>query len=74
MLKVSWKILSPAEIQAKNFHMVDALVLMPPNSENVERSCLHKTLGLIGFHAVHKTVESSTMDLDLVRACQERAR
>jgi hypothetical protein len=56
MLKVSWKILSPAEIQAKNFHMVDALVLMPPNSENVERSCLHKTLGLIGFHAVHKTV------------------
>jgi hypothetical protein len=56
MLKVSWKILSQAEIQAKNFHIVDALVLMPPNSENVERPCLHEKLGLIGFHAVHKTV------------------
>ena len=30
MLKVSWKILGPDEIQAKNFHMVKALVLMPP--------------------------------------------
>jgi hypothetical protein len=53
MLKVSWKILSPDEIQAKNFHMVDSLVLMPPNAE---RPCLPETLGLVGFHAVHKTV------------------
>jgi len=53
MLKVSWKILSPEEIQAKNFHMVAALVLMPPNAE---RPCLPLTLGLVGFHAVHKTV------------------
>jgi len=56
MLKVSWKILSPAEIQARNFHMVDALVLMPPpDNPKVERRCLTETLGLIGFHAVHKT-------------------
>jgi hypothetical protein len=52
MLKVSWRILSPGEIQAKNFHMVDALVLTPPNAQ---RRCLKETLGLVGFHAVHKT-------------------
>jgi len=57
MLKVSWKILSPGEIQAKNFHMVDALVLMPPPDDpKAERPCLPETLGLVGFHAVHKTV------------------
>jgi hypothetical protein len=52
MLKVSWRILSPGEIQAKNFHMVDALVLTPPNAQ---RRCLKETVGLVGFHAVHKT-------------------
>src|SRR3984893_11011060 len=30
MLKVSWRILSDSEIEAKNFHMVKALVLTPP--------------------------------------------
>ena len=56
MLKVSWKILSPAEVQAQNFHMVDALVLMPPPADpKAQRQCLAETLGLIGFHAVHKT-------------------
>jgi len=54
MLKVSWKILSDSEIQAKNFHMVKALVLTPP-VPNAARKCLPETLGLIGFHAVHKT-------------------
>jgi len=53
MLKVSWKILTSEEIAAKNFHMVHALVLMPPGKQ---RPCLPETLGLIGFHAVHKTV------------------
>jgi hypothetical protein len=55
MLKVSWKILGSAEIQAKNFHMVDALVLMPPGDPKAKRPCLPETIGLIGFHAVHKT-------------------
>jgi hypothetical protein len=55
MLKVSWKILSPDQIQAKNFHMVTALVLMPPGDPKAKRPCLPETLGLIGFHAVHKT-------------------
>jgi hypothetical protein len=53
MLKVSWRILSPSEVQAKNFHMVNALVLTPPAAT---RRCLKETLGLVGFHAVHKTV------------------
>jgi hypothetical protein len=53
MLKVSWRILSPSEVQAKNFHMVDALVLTPPAAT---RRCLKETLGLVGFHAVHKTL------------------
>jgi hypothetical protein len=38
MLKVSWKILSEAEKEAKTFHMVDALVLMPPNADPAGRS------------------------------------
>jgi len=54
MLKVSWKILSSSEIEAKNFHMVKALVLTPPIL-NAARMCLPETLGLVGFHAVHKT-------------------
>jgi hypothetical protein len=62
MLKVSWKILSQSEIDARNFHMVDALVLMPKDErlpladQEPKRPCLPETLGLIGFHAVHKTV------------------
>lgn len=56
MLKVSWKILAPEEIKARNFHMVEALVLMPPGAPKAKRPCLPETLGLIGFHAVHKTV------------------
>ncbi|WP_456666417.1 hypothetical protein [Bradyrhizobium sp. USDA 3240] len=52
MLKVSWKILTPEEIAAKTYHMRRALVLMPPGEK---RPCLDRTLGLIGFHAVHKT-------------------
>jgi len=53
MLKVSWKILSDKEIADQNFHMVKALVLTPPSPKG--RTCLPETLGLIGFHAVHKT-------------------
>jgi hypothetical protein len=41
MLKVSWKILGPEEINAKNFHMVDALVSMPvrEGSSRSRRAC-----------------------------------
>jgi hypothetical protein len=54
MLKVSWKILSDKEIHDQNFHMVKALVLTPANPKGPQK-CLPETLGLIGFHAVHKT-------------------
>jgi hypothetical protein len=57
MLKVSWKLLGPEEIKARNFHMVNALVLMPKadDPKAPPPPCLQQTLGLIGFHAVHKT-------------------
>jgi hypothetical protein len=55
MLKVSWKILTDQEIADKDFHTVKALVLTPPLSNSTTRKCLPETLGLIGFHAVHKT-------------------
>ena len=56
MIKVSWKVLdSPNERQ--NFHTVDALVLMPRHpKEATSPPCLRKTLGLVGFHVGHKTV------------------
>jgi len=55
MLKVSWKILSESEIQGKTFHTVEALVLTPPIPDKTVQKCFPETLGLIGFHAVHKT-------------------
>jgi hypothetical protein len=54
MLKVSWRILSDKEIRDQNFHMVKALVLTPADPEAPQK-CLPETLGLVGFHAVHKT-------------------
>src|SRR5271168_1604361 len=37
--------------------MVDALVLMPqPQDRRLKPQCLPEKLGLVGFHAVHKTV------------------
>jgi hypothetical protein len=54
MLKVSWKILEADEDKAK-FHTVDALVSMPKHGSS-EPPCLRKTLGLVGFHIVHKTM------------------
>jgi hypothetical protein len=57
MIKVSWKILNPDEIQSQRFHTVNALVQMPqPSDPSVEAPCLPETLGLVGFHVVHKTV------------------
>ena len=55
MLKVSWKILEPTDDKAK-FHTVEALVSMPDvPGQTSEPPCLQKTLGLVGFHIVHKT-------------------
>jgi hypothetical protein len=54
ILKVSWKILDPKDDKGK-FHTVDALVSMPRHDPQTEPPCLRKTLGLVGFHAMHKT-------------------
>jgi hypothetical protein len=57
MIKVSWKILNPDEIRSRKFHMVNALVQLPrPSDPNVKPPCMPETLGLVGFHVVHKTV------------------
>jgi hypothetical protein len=56
MLKVSWKILTPEDDKSK-FHHVEALVAMPATEDGqIDPPCLQKTLGLVGFHAVHKTI------------------
>src|SRR5258708_1655654 len=56
MIKVSWKILTPEDDKSK-FHHIQALVAMPGSADDKpEAPCLEKTLGLVGFHVVHKTV------------------
>jgi hypothetical protein len=56
MIKVSWKILDPEDDKSK-FHHVQALVAMPSSpDQQADPPCLEKTLGLVGFHVVHKTV------------------
>jgi hypothetical protein len=55
MIKVAWKILAPGDNPSK-FHTVDALISMPSTDQTPEPPpCLHKTLGLVGFHVAHKT-------------------
>jgi hypothetical protein len=56
MLKVSWKILDPEDDKSK-FHHVQALVAMPTSpDEQGDPPCIEKTIGLVGFHVVHKTI------------------
>src|SRR5437773_2344293 len=40
---------------AGKFRTVDALVSLPRHDPATEPPCLRKTLGLIGFHVMHKT-------------------
>jgi hypothetical protein len=55
MIKVAWKILDPEDDKRK-FHHVQALVAMPSSADQQsDPPCLEKTLGLVGFHVVHKT-------------------
>jgi len=56
MLKVAWKILTE-EDQKSRFHTVDALISMPrAHDQASDPPCLHKTLGMVGFHIAHKTI------------------
>lgn len=54
IVKVSWKILE-SDQEKRKFHTVDALVSMPREDAATEPPCLRKTLGLVGFHVMHKT-------------------
>jgi hypothetical protein len=53
IIKVSWKILD-SEAERRRFHTVDAVISMPRHGSEKPR-CLRKTLGLVGFHVMHKT-------------------
>lgn len=56
MVKASWKILSPIEIQSGRFHTMKALIYTPPSSNPlIAETCEHATVGLVGLHIVHKT-------------------
>ena len=56
MLKVSWKVMD-AEDDPRKFHTTDAIVILPRREDEAgEPACMKATLGLIGFHAVHKTI------------------
>jgi hypothetical protein len=52
---VSWKILD-SEQEKRRYHTVDAVISMPRHDPNTKPRCLRKTLGLVGFHVMHKTV------------------
>ena len=59
MLKVSWKILDPAKDNPADFHTVDALIYFPGEPDTrAGPDCVPKKLGLIGFHAGHKTASA----------------
>jgi hypothetical protein len=56
MIKAAWKALSLQEIRAGKFHTADCLVYTRENEEfNIKEDCQFVTLGLVGFHIVHKT-------------------
>jgi hypothetical protein len=54
IIKVSWKILD-SEAEKRRFHTVDAVISMLHHDSNTKPACVRKTLGLVGFHVMHKT-------------------
>jgi len=52
MIKASWKILKKGE--EGKFHAVNGLIYTPGKAGS-RGTCVHRTLGLIGFHVAHKT-------------------
>jgi len=56
MIKASWKVLAPDEKAAGKFHTADCLVHTTESKvPKIEEHCELVTLGLVGFHIVHKT-------------------
>lgn len=58
MVKAAWKVMGAGDDQSK-FHITQALAYNPP-SENpkIPESCTKVTLGLVGWHAAHKTSDA----------------
>jgi hypothetical protein len=62
LVKAAWKILDPQKDNASLFHTAHALVYQPavtnpsPGNQPVDASCKAATVGLVGIHIVHKTV------------------
>lgn len=55
MVKAAWKVMGAGDDPSR-FHTVDALAYNPPSTNpTVEESCTAVTLGLVGWHAAHKT-------------------
>jgi hypothetical protein len=58
MVKAAWKVMA-ANDDTSRFHIVEGLAYNPPSvNPKVEESCSKVTLGLVGWHAAHKTAES----------------
>lgn len=57
MVKAAWKVMGPGDDPSR-FHTVDALAYNPPSTNpKVAESCAPVTLGLVGWHAAHKTTD-----------------
>ncbi len=55
MVKAAWKVIGPGD-DPSQFHIVNALAYNPPSQDPpVQESCSAVTLGLVGWHAAHKT-------------------
>lgn len=57
MVKAAWKVMGPGDEDSR-FHTVNALAYNPASTNpRVEASCAPMTLGLVGWHAAHKTTD-----------------
>ncbi len=58
IIKSAWKIITPDDI-AGRYHTRQVLVYTPPSTEPpVQESCALQTVGLVGWHAAHKTADA----------------
>jgi hypothetical protein len=56
MIKAAWKVLSPEEKAGGRFHTADCLLSTRADKlAKMHEQCEFVTLGLVGFHIVHKT-------------------
>ena len=58
MVKAAWKVMGAGDDQSK-FHITQALAYNPPSTNpKIDESCSAVTLGLVGWHAAHKTADA----------------